>query len=80
MEKIVSRRLRFLVTEHYTNRQPSIIPREQFGFKVDHVPCRWSHGHNRDSIQRNHGQKLCQRRVEEIRTPISSFFGCQWRL
>jgi hypothetical protein len=28
----VSRRLRFLVTEHYTNRQPSIIPREQFGF------------------------------------------------
>jgi hypothetical protein len=32
MEKIVSRRLRFLVSEHYTNRQPSIIPREQFGF------------------------------------------------
>jgi hypothetical protein len=32
IEKILSRRLRFLVTEHYTNRQPSIIPREQFGF------------------------------------------------
>ncbi len=28
----MSRRLRFLVTEHYTNRQASIIPREQFGF------------------------------------------------